>query len=337
MNLTFTRLHGLLTGVLVGLGMAAVTPARASFAPPAAYTRAEAIRHKLENPGGGIVIVAHGGCHDASPAHGVSSAPENSLAALEHCVRMGVDMMATDVRRSKDGALIIMHDTTVDRTTNGTGRVADLTLVELKRLRLRENFGGKTARILSKQTIPTLRELLAAARGLIILNLDIEEDVQTRVITAIVAAGMTQGVLVRAAVGEVRHPMADQLPYSRVMFMPVIVSGRGPVSTDLGAVAAAQIAAAHRIPAVATLNLSESEFSAVAAATRWGGVRLWADVLPGAGMVGIVAKADNLDLSHDDAQAWAILLARGVTVLETDEPAALMDYVRRRGSLEPRS
>jgi glycerophosphoryl diester phosphodiesterase len=63
------------------------------------------------------------------PAKGLDSVPENSLAALERCIELGVDMMETDIHRTRDGALVIMHDDTVDRTTDGTGAVADLTLL----------------------------------------------------------------------------------------------------------------------------------------------------------------------------------------------------------------
>jgi glycerophosphoryl diester phosphodiesterase len=58
-------------------------------------------------------------------------------------------------------------------------------------------------------------------------------------------------------------------------------------------------------------------------------VRMWVDVLPSVGLVSIIAKEGNVDLSHDDARAWANLLARGATVFQTDEPAALIDYIHR--------
>lgn len=319
---------------VAGLGAVAVTLAQGSVG-PAADSRAEAIRHKLEDSTGGIMVVAHRGCHNASAPHKMLSAPENSLVALEHCVRLGVDIMEADVRRSKDGALIIMHDATVNRTTNGTGRVADLTLVGLKRLRLRENSGGATARVLGTQRVPTLRELLAAAAGRILLNLDIEDDIHPQVIAAIVAAGMARGVLVKSFVSEVQHPVADQLPYSQVPYMPVVIARPGPGSTDLAAVAAAQIAAAHRVSVVEAVDLTEAEFSAVAATTRWGGVRLWVNTLPGAGLVSIVTKAGDLERSHDDDRAWSKLRAHGATVFQTDEPGALIDYIRGREGREP--
>lgn len=69
-------------------------------------------------------------------------APENSTTALEHAIFFGSDLIETDVRLTKDGKIIMMHDATVDRTTNGKGNIADLTLAEIKELRLRNNFGG---------------------------------------------------------------------------------------------------------------------------------------------------------------------------------------------------
>ena len=61
-------------------------------------------------------------------------APENTLAALELALKFGVDMVEFDVQRSVDGALVLFHDRTVDRTTNGEGKIADLPLRVLREL-----------------------------------------------------------------------------------------------------------------------------------------------------------------------------------------------------------
>ncbi len=79
-------------------------------------------------------------------------APENSMAAFRMALDQGVDALETDLRLTKDRAIVCMHDPTVDRTTDGTGAVAGMTLAELKRLRLRG----------TDEHIPTLDELLAA-------------------------------------------------------------------------------------------------------------------------------------------------------------------------------
>ena len=94
-------------------------------------------------------------------------APENSLAALENAIRYGVDIVETDVRRTKDGCLVILHDPHVSRVTTGVGYVADMTLEEIKRLNLRDALGQTTA-----EKIPTLEEYMKAAKGRVRLYLD---------------------------------------------------------------------------------------------------------------------------------------------------------------------
>ena len=81
------------------------------------------------------------------------NAPENSLQAFQNCIDMGVDMVELDLKKTKDGELILMHDGTLDRTTNGTGKPEDYTLAELKKLRLKNGAGCRT-----RHQIPTLRE-----------------------------------------------------------------------------------------------------------------------------------------------------------------------------------
>lgn len=94
-------------------------------------------------------------------------APENSILALEHAIYFGANMIETDVRLTKDGKIIMMHDYTVDRTTNGSGKISDLTLAEIKELNLRNNFG-----IMTDLKVPTLEEYIKIAKGKISLYLD---------------------------------------------------------------------------------------------------------------------------------------------------------------------
>lgn len=96
-----------------------------------------------------------------------SFAPENSIPAMEDAIHFGAEIIETDVRLTKDAQLVIIHDATVDRTTNGSGRVCDLTLAELKQLRLKNNYGNST-----HYSIPTLQEFIRAANGRVYLYLD---------------------------------------------------------------------------------------------------------------------------------------------------------------------
>lgn len=142
----------------------------AAVTTPGGKDRTAAILRKTADTGGGLVVVAHRGCHVAAPAHGLPSASENSLQALDKCVTMGVDVMETDVRRARDGALVMIHDATLDRTTDSTGPVEAKTRAELRALRLRADLGGPQAP-LTDQHIVTLggidiqrSQIMAAAR-----------------------------------------------------------------------------------------------------------------------------------------------------------------------------
>lgn len=97
-------------------------------------------------PGSEITLINHRGL---SPGF-----PENTLAAFRNSVALGVDAIEIDMRATKDGEIVIMHDASVDRTTDGTGNVSDLTLAEIKALDAGEG-----------QRVPTYEESLEAVKG----------------------------------------------------------------------------------------------------------------------------------------------------------------------------
>jgi glycerophosphoryl diester phosphodiesterase len=101
-----------------------------------------------------VLVVAHRG--------GAALAPENTLAAFENALQIGVDQVECDVHLSKDGELVIMHDPDVSRTTNGTGQIGQMTLAEIKELNAAAKFSGGT---FTAQPPPTLGELLDLVKG----------------------------------------------------------------------------------------------------------------------------------------------------------------------------
>ncbi len=88
--------------------------------------------------------------HRGASAH----APENTLRAFERAIELGADMSELDLHLSKDGALIVMHNDSVDETTNGQGAIKDLTLAELKHLDAGDG-----------ERVPTLPEVIELVRG----------------------------------------------------------------------------------------------------------------------------------------------------------------------------
>jgi glycerophosphoryl diester phosphodiesterase len=98
--------------------------------------------------------------------------PENTVVALQEAVRLGAHMVEFDIAITRDGTLVLMHDATVDRATDGTGKVNELTLAELKQL----DAGVKTAARFAKTRVPTLVEALAVLPRNIWINVDFKAD-----------------------------------------------------------------------------------------------------------------------------------------------------------------
>ncbi len=90
--------------------------------------------------------------------------PENTLFAFEHAEALGADVLEMDLRTTRDGRIVVMHDATVDRTTDGRGRVADLTLEEVRKLDAGYRFTDGTGAFPFRGkglTVPTLEEVLS--------------------------------------------------------------------------------------------------------------------------------------------------------------------------------
>lgn len=96
--------------------------------------------------------------------------PENTLPAFREAIRLGCHMIELDVCLSKDSQLIVIHDHTADRTTDGKGKVAELTLAELKTL----DAGIKKGKAFQRTRIPTLAEALEAMPENIWLNVHLK-------------------------------------------------------------------------------------------------------------------------------------------------------------------
>ena len=95
-----------------------------------------------------MLVIAHRGAS--------GYAPENTLAAFRRAVALGASFIETDLQLSRDARFVAIHDESVDRTTNGKGRVHDLTLSELRRLDAGSWFGSE----FGSEQIPTLEEIL---------------------------------------------------------------------------------------------------------------------------------------------------------------------------------
>lgn len=123
-------------------------------------TRVDSIVSRLEDPDTrSVIVVAHRG----DWRHSV----ENSLQAVQNAIDMQVDVVEIDVRKTADGRLVLMHDATIDRTTNGSGKVSELTLDSIRNCYLKAADST-----LTDLRVPTLDEVFEISRDRIMLNID---------------------------------------------------------------------------------------------------------------------------------------------------------------------
>ncbi len=132
-------------------------------ATPAAYERPKTVAEFFAE-GAPTRVIAHRGFS--------TKAPENTLAAIRLAIDAGADMVEIDVTVSADGHVVVFHDDTLERTTNGRGPVTERTLVELRSLDAGSWFAPRHL----GEPIPTLDEVLDLVRARILLNIEIKPE-----------------------------------------------------------------------------------------------------------------------------------------------------------------
>jgi glycerophosphoryl diester phosphodiesterase len=144
---------------------------------------------------GHVYVVAHRGAH--------IGIPENTLAAYEAAIEMGVDFVEVDLRTTRDGHIVSVHDKGIDAyVTDGThGLVSQMTLAQLKRL----DIGSRVGPQWSDERIPTFEEILALCKGRVGIYLDLKDASIAKVVSLVKKWGMTKHVLWYADSGRLEH------------------------------------------------------------------------------------------------------------------------------------
>ncbi|MFQ5979773.1 MAG: glycerophosphodiester phosphodiesterase [Candidatus Heimdallarchaeota archaeon] len=142
-----------------------------------------------------MLVIAHRGAS--------GWAPENTIPAFQKAVELGADMIEFDIQFSADRHIVVFHDKTVDRTTNGTGRISEKTLADLRQLDAGAWFDPHYA----GTRIPTLREALSTVSGSVQLNIELKYfDPENDLFEQDVAAIATEFDLLSRAIFAARHP-----------------------------------------------------------------------------------------------------------------------------------
>lgn len=281
----------------VAVLLAACAGAPVAATGPAAGADALTARFDCLRERDALLVSAHRAVWDATT-------PENSLAAIRRTGREipGV-MLEIDVALTADGALVLMHDDDLDRTTDASGDVADLTLAEIRRARLTDASGRVT-----DEAPPTLAEALAAVRevgAVASIDFKIEDDADRlfrAVVAAVRAAGMQQAAVLIAPSREAAttlHRLAPELTLSVPLREVTDLDGLDPA----------------RVLAWTGTSEPRPELWAALAAR---GVEPMFGTLGRAGR-----RLDDLYAADGDPSEYAGLAAQGVAILATDTPGAV--------------
>ncbi|TLV00048.1 glycerophosphodiester phosphodiesterase family protein [Dyadobacter luticola] len=231
-----------------------------------------------------IVVIAHRGNH--------VNVPENTLASYKEAINCGADYVEVDLRTTKDGHLVVLHDATVDRTTNGSGKIAAMTFEEVEKLQV----FNKNKR---PHHIPEFREVLALCKDKINIYLDFKDADVAETLKQIKAAGMEHQVVVYLNKESQYKEWKDADPKMPLMTsLPKEVTNKEHLQAFL-----------EKLHVQVLDNVADPELVKAAEAH---GIAVWLDV----------------QSPSEGPASWKATLQKGVHGLQSDKPAELRAFLK---------
>lgn len=277
--------------------------------------RAEKIVAQIHDPDSKYVVVA---CHRGD----WRNYPENSIPAIESIIRMGADIMELDLKMTSDSVLVLCHDKTVDRTTNGKGLVSGFTYDSLKTLKLKRAHGIATDSL----RMPTLREALAVCKDRIVVNVDQGYEFYDQVLAITEELGVTDQILIKGkkSTDAVAAKMAEH-PHN-MMYMPII---------DILRPQGKELFNEYMSKGITPLAYEvcwgkmTPEVTDCAKKIIDSGSKLWVNTLWSSLNGGLDDDA-ALACAHP-SEIYDQVLALGTSMIQTDRPELLLKYLRKKG------
>ena len=252
--------------------------------------------------------------------------PENSLEAIESAIKMGVDIVELDVHRTADGELVICHDKTINRTTNGKGKIAELTLDYIRSRNLRAGHNAVT-----RYKMPTLAEALDLCNGRVMINLDKAVNYYDQIMKMLVERNMADQVIMKSS----KSPAAMKEFFSHhkqnMLYMPIVnynTKSWGTheqlfndyLATDLPVIA-------YEMCWDGSLTGEAKVFKKVVKS----GKRLWINTLWGKLCGGKENGYDDDAAVGNEDKIYGKILSYGTSMIQTDRPAMLIKYLESKG------
>lgn len=256
-----------------------------------------------------VMIIAHRG--------NWRNAPENSLQAFQQCIDAGFDGVEIDVQMTKDSAIVIMHDDTLDRTTTGTGKVSDWTLEQLKTLHLKSPIG-----IVTRQRIPTLEEVLDLCKGKILIQVDKWQPIQEKVVEIIKQKGCERQTIIRSSVTSAVYKQKYEKLLKGFIYSPVVVcNGNNDEERTIDLMN-------HVVTPMISLSFKSDNYPILnhVDEIKKRGFRIWYNSLWATFNGG---HDDELAIENPDA-SYGWLLEHGANIIFSDNPFQLLDYLTKQ-------
>lgn len=274
--------------------------------------RAEMLRQKiLSGDTTEVLVVAHRGDW--------RYAPENSIAAIEHSIAVGVDVVELDLQLSKDSVLFVIHDSKLDRTTTGKGKISDWTADSLRTLKLKNGAGIRTM-----HSLPTLEEAMLTAKGRVLVNLDKADRYFDLLMPVLEKTGTASQVIMKGAKPAEQVDSLYGAYLDKVIYMPVVNLNKSE---------------ARKLMQGYIKNLKPAAYELVYASDDEIELPLeLKDQLTGKALIWYNTLWDTLCGGHDDDRALSdpdgafgfLIDNLGARIIQTDRAELLLDYLRSR-------
>ena len=277
--------------------------------------RADRIVKELHDPSSSyVVVVAHRGDW--------RNYPENSIPAIESCIRMGVDVVEIDLKLTKDSVLVLSHDRTLNRCTTGSGPISDYTYEEILNFDLKAGHGIGRPGI----KIPTLREALEVCKDRIVVNVDQGYDYYDLVLQVTEELGVTDQILIKSGkpLSDVKAKMEEHP--RNMMYMPVVTAAPAAQMTVFnGYIDEEKPLLAYE------LCFGELNDDVRTAARRIldDGSKLWVNTIWASLCGGY--EDDAADAADDPDTVYGPILDLGTSIIQTDRPELLIRYLDSKG------
>lgn len=235
----------------------------------------------------GFIVIAHRGSHLIKP--------ENTIASIEEAIGLGADYVELDLRTTRDGQLVLLHNETVDRMTNGKGRIQDLDFETVKQLQVKGADG-------SLHHIASFEDALKTCKGRINIYLDFKAAPVTKAYEAIEKAGMTNQILVYVNKDE------DYASWRKLAPKMPLMSG-----LNHGIRTKEQLLAAFESKPLEAIDNIPDE-----------------SLLPTIRALHISVFLD-VQQANEGAEDWKKAMGKGIQGMQTDHPKTLIEFLKTNG------